>query len=346
MRFLIYLLLFFITSSYANIADNILNHYQTNLKQLSLARQEHFSLRLYRITGNSHFLPPIINFLRSLSEEYQEIPLILLSPNKIEEKTKALFELIYDSSVKRNNRIKKLSTYNDLYFYLYLLTITHQVHAYHLENTALFPKTDQMLSLIKKQRPRIENFILDKDNIKIYGAQLINYVYYLYDLNISDLREPYTKLFQKTFPDALDSKLSQLEYESKIYGMTHFITAASHYYQNLVELKDFEWIDQYFEKNIDIILRKSENDLITEVGVCLLLLNRQNSPTVKRIKLFIEKQYNPIYKMIPAQTTAISSPLNFAFGEHRNTLAIMLFKWPKKLTKGPFFNAKLQLVSH
>ncbi|MCA0402606.1 MAG: DUF3541 domain-containing protein [Proteobacteria bacterium] len=358
MRFLIYLFLLCLTPLYAssNIADTILTHYQQNFDKLPLEKQEHFALRAYRISSHQTYLPTIIKYLHALHYEYQNLLSILHSPKKIRDETqkmlesKILFSILHSprEGINKNilerkkNRVKKLTQYGNLLFYINTLIITQKIYSYHLENTLLFPRTDEFVKEIRKQLPQLEKFILDKDNIKIFGSQLINYVYFLYDLKLIDLRKPYTQLFQQTFPDSLDKKLKPLEYEGKIYGLTHFITAASRYYQYYVNDEEFRWISNYFEKNIQEILKRSENDVILEIGVCLMLLNKQDSPTVKTIKDYLITQYNPHYKMFPTRTHSF----NFVFGEHRNILAIMFFNWPHLLTPGPFFNEKLELISN
>ncbi|WP_454783078.1 DUF3541 domain-containing protein [Legionella sp. WA2022007384] len=221
-----------------------------------------------------------------------------------------------------------------------MLETTNKIFSYHLENTSLFPQTNTVIDILKTQIPRLEAFIVNEENIRIYGAQLVNYVYYLHDLNIIDLRKSYTKLFQQTFPDYMDSQLSELEYEAKLYGMTYFVTAASHYYQNSVNDESFLWISDYFERNMQQIIERSENDVIAEIGVCLLLLNKKDSPVIKKIRDHLETVYNTQHQMIPARTNSV----DFIFGEHRNTLTVMLYKWPEKLMDGPFFTEELALI--
>ncbi|WP_454785834.1 DUF3541 domain-containing protein [Legionella sp. WA2024007413] len=341
MKFLICLILFCSAVSYAEIADSILDNYQTNLDKLPIIRQEHFSIRMYRITGDKKHLNSVVDYVYFLSNKYQYLFSGLDQPELTLQKSK---NLLLDANEKLAHkhklRIKKISEYGDLFFYLYLLETTNKIFSYHLENTSLFPQTNTVIDVLKTQVPRLEEFIVNEENIRIYGAQLVNYVYYLYDLNIVDLRKSYTKLFQQTFPDSMDSQLSEWEYEAKLYGMTHFITAASHYYQNFVNDDSFFWISDYFERNMEQIMERAENDVIAEVGVCLLLLNKKDSPGIKKIREHLETVYNPQHQMIPARTNSV----DFIFGEHRNILTVMLFKWPERLMDGPFFSEELTLI--
>ncbi|HHT0593174.1 TPA: DUF3541 domain-containing protein [Legionella anisa] len=323
------------------MADSVLDNYKANLYKLPIVKQEHFSIRMYRITGDKEHLSSIIDYVHFLSNKYQYLSSCFDQPEFILKKSNnLLLDANQNPLEKYKLRVKKISQYGDLFFYLYLLEITNKIFSYHLENTSLFPQTNTVIGVLKTQITRLEEFILNEENIKIYGAQLVNYVYYLYDLHIIDLRNSYMKLFQQTFPDYMDSQLSELEYESKIYGMTHFITAASHYYQNSVSDEAFQWIGEYFERNIQQIMDRTENDVIAEVGVCLLLLNKKNSPAIKKIREHLETVYNIQHQMVPTRTSSV----DFIFGEHRNILTVMFFKWPEKLIDGPFFSEELRLI--
>lgn len=341
-KHLIFLIFFFSAVCHSEIADSVLDNYKANLHKLPIAKQEHFSIRMYRITGDKEHLNSIIDYVFFLSNKYHYLFSSFDQPELILKKSNnLLLDANQNPMQKYKLRIKKISQYGDLFFYLYLLEITNKIFSYHLENTSLFPQTNIVIDVLKTQIARLEEFILNEENIKIYGAQLVNYVYYLHDLNIVDLRKSYTKLFQQTFPDNMDSQLSELDYEAKIYGMTHFVTAASHYYQNSVNDDAFRWISEYFERNIQQIIERTENDVIAEVGVCLLLLNKNDSPAIKKIRDHLEIAYNIQHQMIPTRSRSV----DFIFGEHRNILTVMLFKWPEKLMSGPFFTEELRLIN-
>lgn len=325
---------------YGSMSDLILKKYKANLYQLPLVKQEHFAVRMYRITGSTKYINPVIAYIYFLSFEYRSLVSKFNHPDRTLRMALHLLRDNVKPTEKYQLRAKKIAQYGDLYFYLSLLELMNKVFSYNLENTPLFPHTDVVLDELRSQSTRLRAFILDETNIKIDAAQLINYVYYLNDLGILDLRESYTRQFQHTFPDDIDRQLTKLDYEAKIYGMTHFITAASHYYQNTLDEKSFRWISDYFERNIEQILRRTENDVIAEVGVCLMVLNKQDSPAVEKIKQYLEKKYNHESHMIPT----LSNSLDFVDGEHRNILTVMLFKWPKKLKPGPNFTEKLSLA--
>lgn len=333
MKFLIILMIFFVSLCHANMADSILNNYQEKFDQMPIVKQGHFALRMYRMTGNHVYLKPIISYIYFLRKEAQELYYHLDHPDTIGDKSNQMLSVAPNPKViyKYQLRVKKIALYGDLFFYLNLLDTTSRIFSYHLENTDLFPNTSDFVNAIKAKLPHLQPFLLDEENIKIYGAQIANFIYDLDDLNIINLKNAYIKKFKDTFPDRMDSQLSTLDYESKIYGMTHFITAASHYYQNTVNDKALDWVSEYFEANIDQIIEQTENDVIAEVGVCLMLVNKKNSPAIDKIMRHLRQQYNSQYKIIPSRTKYT----DFIYGEHRNILTIMLFKWPENLTQGP-----------
>ncbi|MGQ3890532.1 DUF3541 domain-containing protein [Legionella sp. CNM-4043-24] len=331
MKFLVIFLLFCFSSAEANIGDDILKHYQARLYRLPFVQQEHFSLRMYTITGDERYLNPMIMYLYLLSNKYRALTPNLDKDNLLEEENRRLLSINEFDTDKKKMRMKKIEQFPGVAFYMNYLILIKKIYFYKLDKTPLFPNIDQAIRYLKANESRFEPFLLDDENIVLYGAQLVNYVYYLLDLGIVDLRDPYSKKFRQIFPDSQDGQLSSLDYAAKIYGMTHFIIAASNYYQTRVDDPTLNWITEYFETHIDEIIKRSENDVIAEVGVCLMLLSREHSVAVAKIKAHLNKAYDPRHGFIPDK----EQYFDLSRGEHRNILTIMLFKWPEKLTPIP-----------
>ncbi|HHF7382760.1 TPA: DUF3541 domain-containing protein, partial [Legionella anisa] len=53
------------------MADSVLDNYKANLYKLPIVKQEHFSIRMYRITGDKEHLSSIIDYVHFLSNKYQ-----------------------------------------------------------------------------------------------------------------------------------------------------------------------------------------------------------------------------------------------------------------------------------
>ena len=170
--------------------------------------------------------------------------------------------------------------------------------------------------------------------IKSWAAQLINYVYWAKQLGVGDYLASYKQAFIEVYPNDKDDELNKKQFRNKLYGMTHFIFAASEYYQHEVDAKEFAWILTYFEDNIDRILKDATDDIIAEVGISFHLAGKSDNKVVPLTQTHIVEAYDP-------QEQFILSPMgnpDMVMGEHRNVLAMMLLDWPKQLHQGPYFH--------
>jgi len=100
-----------------------------------------------------------------------------------------------------------------------------------------------------------------------------------------------------------------------------------------VDRKDFAWILDYFEQNIETILARTKPDVYGEVGLCFLLAKDKDNQALKKIKDAIVADINPQKGMI----LSVKGGDNLPKGEHRNVIAIMLLDWPPSQVHGPNF---------
>ncbi len=342
LRIILTICVSFSKNAYCQNSVEIIKNYQKKFYNLPLIKQEHFSVRMYLLTGDINYITPVVSYTYFLSQRYQKALTALDHPDMIALEERTLLSVDHTNTEKRKRYNRYIARFKGMGFYLNLLIITNKVFSYHLEHTALFPQTARAIDALKIQKNAFKAFILNKKSIRIYGAQLINYVFYLRDLSIIDLINPYTQGFRDMFPDAQDAKLSSVDYESKIYGMTHFITAASHYYKNQVSYQDYAWIIDYFEEHIDQIIARTENDVIAEVGLCLLLVAHERSQTLEKIKKHLNTAFDPEHALIKSK----SNDVGFIYGEHRNILAIMIFNWKYSIGKDPSIYATLTTHLH
>lgn len=324
-------ILCFSAATQANIGEDILNKYKKLYHQMTPIQQEHFTVRMFAITGDKQYLLPIFPYLMLLVNRYNHLLANVNSRNHIQAETNRLVTTDPLDSDKKIIRMLQLRKNHWIAYDFNFLILLYKIYFYKLEKTPFVKSMDPGKRYLQSRLVAMKQFILDERNIKIYGAQLINYVYYLLDLNLIDLRMVYTRQFKKAFPDEQDKNLSINDYSAKIYGLTHFIVAASNYYQKNLNAAEFAWIMDYFDKNIDNILKKTENDIITEIGICYLLLGKAQSPVFQKIKAYIRRAYDPSHHMLPNKVQSFDA----LKGEHRNILAIMLFNWPQKLSPVP-----------
>ncbi|GGB48910.1 DUF3541 domain-containing protein [Shewanella inventionis] len=307
------------------VYQGIKTNLESNLYSLPPRVQGHYAIRQYRMTGENKYANGSLIDLLTIAEQQAYYYCNIDKPGFI--KTESQKEVAkIKPGIRGDARKLALAPYPEFMFYSdILLRFGSRVDEFGFTG----PCHDLMLNTLKNVD--LQPALTDKNMIKAWAAQLINYVFWAKQLGVGDYYSAYKKAFIQTYPDNEDNKLNKSQYKNKIYGMTHFIFAASQYYQYPVDAKEYQWILNYFEKNIDRILVDTTEDIITEVGISFLITGNQDNPVVNKVKKHIIAAYNPKFNMIPSpKGEAILSS-----GEHRNVLAMMLLDWPDTLHKGP-----------
>lgn len=316
---------------YRETADNIRATIESSLFTLPPDIQEHYAARMYRVTGDNEYLYPILYNLRIILDQFIADADHLYDSAYAQRRVDQLLDEFEGGSRKNRHRRKLFEDAGHMIFYLNLLHTCNKIHDYNIPANGIKSRCDSVIVLLRNID--FASFLTDSDVIRIYAAQAVNYVYYLYDLGIVDLRDRYRLAFRDVFPDANDDVMTGLEYKDKIYGLTHFIFAASGYYQEYIDSSDFKWILDYFSANIDRITGKTKEDIIVEVGICFCLAGRKDDPPAQKCRDAILSSVDRERAIIPS----VSGDYSLEKGEHRNVLAVMLLSWPDDLHPGPSF---------
>lgn len=315
------------------IATTIRSKYESCLASLEPEEQRHFAVRMYRMTGDTGCVGPIIADLQRAIDDLRRDLAGRGDARYVKQRTDRLLADFSTTTRKGRQRAELFGQDRDALFDLNLLTNTKRV----AEHRSAEAEPDSLLTVSLQYLRGIDfsRILLDTSAIRIYSPQLVNSVYYLYDLGITDLRQPYTDAFRRVFPDSRDLQLSRNEFRDKIYGLTHFILAASDYYQHLVDSTEFTWILDYFARRIDRIMIATTSDIIAEVGICFLLTGTGDHATVARCRDQICRRFDQDSQMLlsPHGSDDVQK------GEHRNILACMLLDWPDTLYPGPYVPA-------
>jgi hypothetical protein len=318
--------------SYEEHAERLKQTFESALFTLPPSKQRHYAMRLYRVTGDKRYIYPIIFdlfiTLRNLyyderglyDPEYISLGEVYASGNEFMETTD-------------QGTMHPFQPWGEeMAFYRRLCRNLNKLRQYNLMHSTFYPAADEMVEALRAQKGKLSAFLLDRELMKTSGAQLANYVYYLYHLNVIDLRRAYLEGLEEVLMRELkDSALSDTQYNDKIYALTHVILAASDYYQQYVDRREFIWILDYFEQNIDTILTRTKPDVYAEVGLCFLLIKDKNNSALKKIKNAVASNIDAEKKMI----LSVKGSDDLSKGEHRNVLAIMLLDWPEVLFQGP-----------
>lgn len=335
-KILLTLTLLFVTAQFAKadlasseIATQIRTNYESRLFTLEPYLQRHFALRLYRISGDQKYIYPIISDLMIIANLLDKDSRGLDDPEHRAAREAVVLGRFNLAKEKHLKRYTLLKARPGMAFSLALLANLNMVNEVGLLNAPFFETTAPILDFLRQQR--FESFFLDPAVVKVYSPQIATYIYFLFDLGIVDLRQRFIDAFKREFLSTDDEQLSDLYFDQKLYGMTHFIIGASRNYQRSVSRKEFDWIYDYFEKNIDYIVRRAKADIVAEVGIAFLLAGQSDHPAVAAARAAVRQRYDPVHRLIPSKT----GRTDLSGGEHRNVLAVMLLAWSGRLYPGP-----------
>ena len=312
--------------SYQDVAERIKMTFESNLFQLPPRTQGHYGIRLYRMTGEKKYLPTALYDYYVVNDRMHTIVPYLKNENYIAQSSKRLTDAM-SKGTRGKARREALKKFPEFIFYAdELLRYASRLDEFGVELPAEVMDTLKSYDYLPG--------LTDKTMIRAWAAQLANYVYWLRQLGIADYSKEYKEAFLAAYPDEEDDELSRWHFRNKLYGLTHFIFAASSYYQEHVSTDEFGWILDYFEASEKRLLKDATDDITAEIGISFLLMKKGDHPLVKKTKDSLVKAFNVEAGMVPS----VSGKIDLASGEHRNVLTYMLFTWPDELTKGPYFH--------
>ncbi|OLQ85734.1 DUF3541 domain-containing protein [Vibrio panuliri] len=324
------------SAAYQESADLIKQTYEQNLYTLPAFKEGHYGLRMYRQTLDSKYSAAIWSDLARVASRLNHFAAEVNTPESIyiysEGRLSGYIGDDDERSIRRFNATKHMPEY--LYLGVDLLGSMARANEYGLKH-----KQDQKLREVIR-RYDFARYATDPEMIRAWAAQLANQVYWLRQLGEQDVVDQCIDSFRKTYPDAIDKKLSPQQYGNKLYGMTHIIFADSNYYQKQVNEQDHQWIYDYFRQNIDQILLRAKEDVIAEVGLSFLLAGLDNDPVVAKTRKAINKAIDKQQGMIPS----VTGDFDFSHGEHRNVLAIMLLDW-QQVNQAPTYQKQPEIFT-
>ncbi|MCK8047109.1 DUF3541 domain-containing protein [Shewanella sp. 1CM18E] len=315
-------------STKAQVYQGIKNNLEEHLFELPPRVQGHYGIRQYRMTGDAKYANAALVDLYAVTEAQAFYACNSDKPGFISEQAEQAISVL-GKGPRAKARKKALQPFPEFIFYTdVLLRYSSRIDEFGFTG----PCHEQLTAALKKAD--LKTGLTDKAMIETWAAQLINYVYWAKQIGVGDYLADYKQAFIDVYPDNKDKTLDKKQYRNKLYGMTHFIFAASEYYQHNVDAKEFAWILDHFEHNIDRILKDATDDIIAEVGISFLLAGQPNNPVVKKTQQHIINAFDQKEQIIPSPR---GNP-DLVIGEHRNVLAMMLLDWPEKLHKGPYLS--------
>ncbi|GLR74793.1 DUF3541 domain-containing protein [Aliivibrio sifiae] len=305
--------------SFKQDAASIRHTYETQLYTLSAFKAGHYGLRMYRQTMDPKYSAAVWSDMARVASRLNQLSSEVHTPEQIDiYSQKRLSSYVDDTDIRSTLRYQATKKMPE-YFYLGvdLLGSMARANEYGLKH-----RNDKQLREIIR-RYDFKKYATDEAMIKAWAAQLANQVYWLRQLGEQDVVDEFVEAFKLAYPDNKDAALSKQQYGNKIYGLTHILLADSQYYQYPLKESDHQWIYDYLRNNIDTILKRTKEDIISEVGITFLLAGLEDDPVVYKTQKHIQNAINREKSMVPST----SNSTDLTDGEHRNVLAIMLLDW-------------------
>jgi len=311
------------------VAARIRQTYDSRFFELEERFQSHYTVRIFRATGDTTNLDVVG---RDIGRRLEGFLATIDSVNHVRDVEyagqKEVSNMPRLTETQRSRR-ELFSENPEFLLHRRILFTAYKINDYGLHEGVLrvpYVRACEHLATVDWA-----SFLLDSEVIRPYAAQTTNMVFWLKQIGVVDLEEPYTLVFKGFFMRSNDEDFSAADYQAKLYGLTHFIIGESQYYQRPVSPEKFAWILDYFDEHILEILTWSKPDIIAEIALCFRLCGLDDHRAVGHAKQFLINAFDPKLGFIPSG----GSTVDFNTSEHRNAVAyLVLYDW-KELHRGP-----------
>lgn len=315
------------------IAQAIRRTYESRFDDLSTKNQAHFAVRIYRATGRTPNLDAVTidaaQWIDNLTRQLDGLEM----EGYVESESRSWHAVRREITDVLRARKEMFASRKEMLFHRRLLYIAQKLRELGLHEGPFRLTYAAALSHLKGVD--WAGFLLDPEVIRPYAAQTSNMVFWLKRIEVVDLEKEYTHAFKTVFMTGADGRISAADYQNKLYGLTHFIIADSHYYQRTLPPAKHRWILDYFDRHILEILSWSKPDIVAEIAVCYKLCGLPDHRVVRMAKEYLAQAFDPDLGFIPSGTGSA----DFDISEHRNALAYLVLADWDRLHVGPRLRA-------
>lgn len=310
--------------TYQNIAEKIRKTYEENLFSFSLAHQYHFALRRWRISGQEKYLPPIFYDFQMQSLRKFKWMRSLKDKSYRQERIKKLIEEFKPKNIREEKKKEAYKNKPEFIFFPSLLRYLFLLKTYRLE--PLFASEfSKAIGYLKKFD--FNSLLSSLELWRYLPSWVINSLYYLKYLEIIDLEAKLKPAIWRFWQKEKITK--EYLYTNKIYALTHLVISSSFFYQRFLPTADYKEILYFFQTNFGEILKRTNPDIVGEVGLCFKL-TKTSSKVIKEAQDYLVSCYNPRLGYIPRGKSK-----NLEKAEHCNVIAILLLSDYSRLFPGP-----------
>ncbi|HWY34312.1 MAG TPA: DUF3541 domain-containing protein, partial [Nitrosopumilaceae archaeon] len=296
-----------------HVVSRIIETYEKILFSLASTYQQHWSLRLYRLQKERKYLQPIWSGFQS----YTLYALPKIASEKTDEELGMGMLSGYEPiGLKKQIRLAFFKKNPGLAF---TTTVAHYLFvakSLNLSNLKGFNKYYE-LGINRLKKVDWDKILIKGELVNVHPSACANTIYYLKYLDVINLEDELLLLYKTKWLNFIPK--GEMDWQNKVYALTHVIIAGSYFYQIYLENGKFDWILKFFEKDIDEIIKNTNPDIIAEVGLCFRLCKKNKNKTVTKIKKYIVSCFDDKKGYIPREARDTMSR-----AEHRNILAILL----------------------
>lgn len=310
------------------ILKTIVENYEENLFTLGLKYQSHWSTRMWRVNPNERYLRVIYNSFQL--ETLGIFPRLLSWLNEEKSAEDIGLEMLENykpKAIKKKLRLKFYREKPEITFFLNLISYIFRVKSLELHKLEYLEEFYNK-AIKKLIELKIEKEILNKNLIIVNPSSVANTIYYLKYLGIANQDSVLLTVYKDHWLNFVPQ--NRLDWQNKVYALTHLIIAATFFYQQFADPKIFSWILDFFEENIQEIIENTNPDIIAEVGLCFKLCKINNNPAINKVEKLLISRFDPNIRYIPKEENNSLSK-----AEHRNIVAILFFTSDLNLNPGP-----------
>lgn len=318
--------------SQARIAAAILKTFSQKIDSLPLAKAAHFSLRFYRVQGQNRYFKYLKKYVADRQAYLQKLAVMADQPQAQVSAAKEILSSRPHFSQAQRRRRKYYQRHPRVLYNEELIETLFQ-----LKSLASWPAGSEQI--IQYCRFQDFSYFFSQSSLEDNNYFAANLVYYLKYLKLADLETKFIRAWKKYY---LRSRAEEdYQYWNKIYGLTHIIFAASYYYQRLVPAAKFQWVFNYFDKNLTEILKRAHLDIICEVGLCYKLAGQSKNQNYLKISQIIKEQFD-FKRGYFILRPEVKDYDKFYRCAHTNIIAYLILKKFDRLYPGPKLNINSQ----
>ncbi len=310
-----------------DISDQIISTFESNLLDLPAKNQLHWSLRMWRITGDEKYIGVILtNFQIKTLWALPKITRALGDPEYFKATSQEMVSRYRPQSDRKKRRVEVYQAQPER---LFLMQIIHYLF---VAKSLGFTKLAYFKEVFEKAKVFLRNFdlealFLEEKLVRLDPSAVANTIYYLEFLDILKIQDKLLAFYQGLWLNY--EPKDDIVWKDKVYALTHLIIAGSYFYQRTLAKDKFSWILNFFETNLETIKAKTNEDIVGEVGLCFKICRDEDRALLTATD-FITSKFSAKGGFIPREKND-----SLAAAEHRNIIAVMLLREWAQLRAGP-----------